>query len=241
MKRLVPLLIAAPLMVACGSDSSDSSSSGGDSNTSTSKQPTLPQIQVKSTNNSTVNNTMNLASGMASSLTTQLSNSGVKPSYNNNSGSEIWTYSVNGTTLRLEYQDGDSEDTWKLYIDGKQGDTTVNNWLAWQVVEQDSDDSAVVSMFHQNSTELSFRISSADKRASFEQFSANGNLETHWIVHEESETSGRYVAQQGSEQVVAMVWSNDSLTIYNNCGTDITAAIIADLATSCSANQSQVL
>lgn len=237
MNKLVPLLITAPLLVACGSDSS----SGSDSNESSNKQPKLPQVQVKNTNNSRVNGAMSVASGLTSGLTTQLNNTGVKPAYNNNSGKETWTYSANGITLKLEYTDGSTEDTWKLFIDGKQGDVALNNWLAWQIIEQDSDDSTVVTLYQQNSANVSARISAGDKRAKFEQFNTTAQLVSQFVVIEKTSDSGRFLSQNSGQQVGAMIWSASQLTIYSNCGSDITAAETADLATTCASNQSQAL
>ena len=233
MKRLIPLMIAVPLLAACGSDSD----SDGETGNKEAKQPSLPTLQLSSTNNATANANLNIASGVVAAARTQLTSYG-NAKYSNNSDKETWSYSANGLTVTLEYSDGAQEDSWQLTMDGKVGETSFNQWLAWRIVEQDADESIVMTTYKENSSDVASRLSANKGRVQHDTF----DPQKTFVVIQESETSGRLLNQTGSDPVSVITWAaNDQVVIYSNCGTDLAAAETGNLATLCSANEGKTL
>jgi len=213
MKRLISLMIAAPLIVACGSDS--------DSDGTETKLPTLPSLQLRSTNNETANGSLGLATGFATGAVSALAAYG-DSSYSSSGNTETWTYTVEGLTVTLVYTDGSSQDSWQLTLDGSDGQTTYSDWLAWSMTQQEADDSVVMSFYEDNSADLEAQVEASEDRVKLDSYDG-GALDSTIVVVVDSETSGRLLTQDAGEQITAFTWSgDDQVATYFNCGTNMT-------------------
>lgn len=226
MKYLVPLMIAAPLLVACGSDSDSEGSS----------KPKLPTFSFANGQTSQASAFSAKGENIMSGIQQELDGLG-DADYTKSGSKETWVYREGNASITFEYVDGNGQDTWKIILDGQEDGDTYNNWVVMKMTQNDDGDSGSIETYFDGKTQVESRLEMSENRLLAAEYSENGDVSEKALILSESDTKGRMLYQSGTQAFSGVTWDGNLIVTYSNCSGTFAAAETANLASICQTAQ----